>query len=223
MKRSDILMGTTKEYEGKRLIPTSKEILSDKGVDYRVYSSLQAKSKRSIDEKHRYIKVKDLKMKPWAEELSIEGISITRQTLRTKLNYLVKAKIVERKKVGEEQYYILPDNFEFYLLIDNRLLRFMTNTMSSNAIKVYFLYRSYTKYYGECKLTQKQILESIGLSTKADNNDVMISDINKLLSKLGLIYIYKEYMNSEGGGVKTPLTIKAVDEEKILKELKLVK
>lgn len=213
----------TKDYEGKRIIPTAREILSDKGVDYRVYSSLQAKSKRNLEENHRYIKVKDLKMKPWAEELSIEGISITRQTLRTKLNYLVKAKIVEKKKVGEEQYYILPTNFQFYLLIDNRLLRFMTNTMSSNAIKTYFLYRSYTKYYGECTLCQKQIVESIGLSPKADNNDVLITDINKLLSKLGLIYIYKNYQKESGGGVKTPLTIKTVDENKVLKDLKLVK
>lgn len=208
--------------EGKRYIPTDSIVFANKNLDMKVYSSLQEKSNWSTGENHRYIDISKIKMKPWADELSCGSDKITRQTLKKRLDYLIKAKVVKRKKINDVEYYILPQDFKFCIYIDNKLLRFMTNTLNSNTIKVYLIYRSYTNTYGCCKLTQEKILEKIGLCSKSNRNKVMISDINTLLRKLDLIYVYKDYKNTSSA-VKTPLTIVTLDERESLIKNKLIK
>ena len=194
------------------------DIISDKKIDYKTYGKIQVESYWNMEkkERHRYIYENGISFSEWAKDLGI-----SRQTVSKNFKYFVKCGLIKRIKDRSGKIcYLIPNGFNFYLKIEEKLLRIMSRSLSSNAIKVYLVYRSFNDHYGKpCTLSKKDVLERIGLNTKSNNNEDILTDINKTLETLGLIEITKIIVNDENGKVKKNLSIKTLP----YKDLKLVR
>lgn len=192
-------------------------ILNNKKIDYKTYSLVQCESYRnSVDnETHRYLYEKDISFKKWSEQ---NGFS--RNTVSKNFKYLVECGLI--KKI-EDKYgqicYLVPSGFERFIFVEEKLLRILSRSLSSNALKVYFVYRGFNDFYKKpCSITIRSILNRIGLSSKSGKNEQVIRDINRSLEAMGLIKINK-LLIQEDGKIINRLEITTIPYE----DLKLVK
>lgn len=173
-------------------ISSHKDFITNKKVDYRVYTSISAMSNRSRDKQgERYIYL-DKVNRNITELSEVLGISVS----------MLRKHISTLKKMNVEQFLLEEYNGKLVYRLnyaDSEGKNFVTvpmdkiplllNGLSNNCIKLYtvLLWACRT---GEKALTQDWLAEQIGLSKKTKR---AIKDNIDVLEKCGLIKVRREY------------------------------
>lgn len=189
----------SEQQEKKKLlfpITSEQEYMKDKKVNYLnyciliYYSNFQNTHDDKFDngnyDTHRFIyEDQIIKNKDEIEKFSKTKIETFIRNAR-KLSKLTDESMVtvDRTKEGKIVYKIRKTNK--YILIEEKLLRVLINTLSPNAIKVYIFLKWRLKQQGSI-ISRKEICENIGLSANSKRQLQEITDITKALQKLGLI------------------------------------
>lgn len=192
---------TTKEVF-KLPMPTSKQFLSKRGLNIKIYGYLMLNSNwggKYANENDRYLyKDKyDEVIKNACEDLNISQSTIKRHINKLKAND-IKAIIltkVDNKLVYKLNYGSFNTEtglLDKFVLIDNIALRKLVNAYSDYPLRIY-LYLLYTLRNGEKKINQKTLCEVVGLS---NNTRYVISDSVDALINGGFISVRCEYENS---------------------------
>lgn len=189
-------------------ITSSENNMKNKKCDYKTLAIMTLYSNFNQDEDHRYIYKNDIILnKDEIETLSKNKIDTIMRNVK-KLCKL-ESKVVEAKNTDNGIVYLInygeENNDEYgyktyrkYVTIEEEILRYLTDTGSSNLIKTYILlkYRCLDENLKpkETKLTRMDIADNIGLSIKSDNNLKTIGNILTSLAASNLITVHKEYV-----------------------------
>ena len=173
-------------------------IMADKKICDLTYGKITIESKFDIDKNQRYIKKSEVNLTAWAEALGI-----TRQTLGTRLKYLIKVGLVKEEK----DYYIMPIATEHFFDIEEKTFKQLVASAHKNLIRVYVCllgWHSYcqkqgTRYQFSCDSLNKELK----LTVNTDNREKtrLILDT---LERLGLIVI-SDYKVKVGKGERYEL------------------
>lgn len=193
----------TNEEQIRFPINSSKQNMKNKNCDYRIlaimtlYSNMTPKEisyEKGEEELYRYIyENKIVKFTEEIEELS----KIKIHTFLKKVMKLVNLESRPVSAVNTENngicYYINYTNIKGreYVTIEENILKKLIEIGDSSLIKVYILLRYMCKDEFK-KITNKYIVEQIGLSTKSRNNIQKVIEITKLLEENELIIKEKE-------------------------------
>lgn len=123
---------------------------------------------------------------------------ISLPTLKRRKAALIKCGILEQKKIKDNKTVYLLPALTKWAYIETDLLERLPKRLTSNAIKLYCLYRAYCndeKTGYKCKASQQWLCKSIGLSEKSYH---LITDYNRELIELGLINVEKVAYNENG-------------------------
>jgi len=183
-------------------MPTSKEFLSKRGLNIKIYGYLMLNSNwggKYANENDRYL-YKD----KWEEVIknACEDLNISQSTIKRHINKLkandIKA-IVLTKVDNKLVYKINYGSFntesgllDKYVLIDNIALRKLINAYSDYPLRIY-LYMLYALRNGEKRINQKTLCQVVGL---ASNTRYVISDSVDALINGGFIKVRCEYENN---------------------------
>ena len=165
-----------------RVIPRGEKYMNDKKVCELTYTKLQIESNWKQGEGHRYIYKEKINLSAWSRELGV-----SRQTLKTRLNYLKSAGLIREEK----EVYILEPIGEHLIYIPEDTLRILTNAMKKDTIKIYAYLGGWFKYkqrnrQGYYTFTRYSLIGEIGL--KRGNTTLQkVNDILLILNKLGLV------------------------------------
>lgn len=176
--------------KNSRIIPTEGEHMANKKFNIETYLILQTESNSSFEDKHRYIKIEDINYTRFAKET---GQSVN--TLKRNIDLLKTLGVVKQTKDG--LYYKIKNEFEYYVLFDERFIRKLLSHCRKNLVKVYLIYYKYSMNYGSSQITQDDVLKEIGLSSSSKKNKAMLKEINDILVSLGLIDVEKFVRNGK--------------------------
>lgn len=166
----------------KRVIPRGEKFMNDKKVCDLTYTKLQIESNWKQGENHRYIYKEKINLSEWSRELGV-----SRQTLKTRLNYLKSAGLIREDK----DVYILEPIGEHLIYIPEDTLRILTNAMKKDTIKIYAYLGGWFKYkqrnrQAHYTFTRYNLIAEIGL-VRGNTTLQKVNDILLVLNKLGLI------------------------------------
>lgn len=174
-----------------RQMPKKKEYMANKMYSDIVYAWIQVNSQWDKQSNTRWINKKDVKFTVIADELGI-----TRQTVSTRFKRLLDKDEKGNAGLGliiyndELQRYELsvlsPD---VAMLIEKGTLRTMISALNENTINVfiYLLNRYLANQEQSFDFTIEQIKVILGLSIKTRSNDYIITDILRILKRIGLL------------------------------------
>jgi DNA-binding MarR family transcriptional regulator len=173
-------------------ISSHKDFITNKKVDYRVYTSISAMSNRSIDkqgERYIYLDKVNRNIKELSEVLGI-SVSMLRKHISTLKKMNVEQFLLEEYN-GKLVYRLNYADSEGknFVTVPMDKIPLLLNGLSNNCIKLYtvLLWACRT---GEKALTQDWLAEQIGLSKKTKR---AIKDNIDVLEKCGLIKVRREY------------------------------
>ena len=173
-------------------ISSHKDFITNKKVDYRVYTSISAMSNRSMDkqgERYIYLDKVNRNIKELSEVLGI-SVSMLRKHISTLKRMNVEQFLLEEYN-GKLVYRLNYADSEGknFVTIPMDKIPLLLNGLSNNCIKLYtvLLWACRT---GEKALTQDWLAEQIGLSKKTKR---AIKDNIDVLEKCGLIKVRREY------------------------------
>lgn len=174
-----------------RRIPTG-DLLKSKKTSFILYIKLQQMSFRNPNgiENYRYIPVSLINNTSLSKELKL-----SRPTIISRFRDLEELGLISYKEIDGQRYLILPNEGDFYVLVDIELIKLLLANCKEHFVKIYLLHKAYSTNYGEYYLTLEQIAEQIGLSK---THLQKIIDANKLLQKLGILQIIKEHKYENG-------------------------
>ena len=199
-------------------ISTDEKHLGDIKADYALYAYLITISNQNPDNRAERPYVYKNQLGTDKELLEkINGFvpkdeMISLPTLKRRKAALIKCGILEQKKIKDNKTVYLLPALTKWAYIETDLLERLPKRLTSNAIKLYCLYRAYCndeKTGYKCKASQAYLAKSIGLSEKSLK---LIIDYNRELLELGLITIEKIAYNDENG-YKTNNIIRTVPYE----------
>ena len=169
--------------QNSRQIPKTQQICSNKLYYDILYAYLQQISKKEGD--MRYFYKKDINFSKLAKELDV-----SRQTLSKRFKNFQNEniKLIEEIK-GTDKFKINELKKEDAALIEFKLLKLLTDTLTENSISVYvYLLNRY--YANNCEsfiFKLNDIKRMIGISVNSRNNNDLITNILFVLQKIGLI------------------------------------
>jgi biotin operon repressor len=173
-------------------ISSHKDFITNKKVDYRVYTSISAMSNRSRDkqgERYIYLDKVNRNIKELSEVLGI-SVSMLRKHISTLKKMNVEQFLLEEYN-GKLVYRLNYADSEGknFVTVPMDKIPLLLNGLSNNCIKLYtvLLWACRT---GEKALTQDWLAEQIGLSKKTKR---AIKDNIDVLEKCGLIKVRMEY------------------------------
>ena len=173
-------------------ISSHKDFITNKKVDYRVYTSISAMSNRSMDkqgERYIYLDKVNRNIKELSEVLGI-SVSMLRKHISTLKKMNVEQFLLEEYN-GKLVYRLNYADSEGknFVTVPMDKIPLLLNGLSNNCIKLYtvLLWACRT---GEKALTQDWLAEQIGLSKKTKR---AIKDNIDVLEKWGLIKVRREY------------------------------
>lgn len=173
-------------------ISSHKDFITNKKVDYRVYTSISAMSNRSMDkqgERYIYLDKVNRNIKELSEVLGI-SVSMLRKHISTLKRMNVEQFLLEEYN-GKLVYRLNYADSEGknFVTVPMDKIPLLLNGLSNNCIKLYtvLLWACRT---GEKALTQDWLAEQIGLSKKTKR---AIKDNIDVLEKCGLIKVRREY------------------------------
>ena len=173
-------------------ISSHKDFITNKKVDYRVYTSISAMSNRSRDkqgERYIYLDKVNRNIKELSEVLGI-SVSMLRKHISTLKKMNVEQFLLEEYN-GKLVYRLNYADSESknFVTVPMDKIPLLLNGLSNNCIKLYtvLLWACRT---GEKALTQDWLAEQIGLSKKTKR---AIKDNIDVLEKCGLIKVRREY------------------------------
>lgn len=173
-------------------ISSHKDFITNKKVDYRVYTSISAMSNRSRDkqgERYIYLDKVNRNIKELSEVLGI-SVSMLRKHISTLKKMNVEQFLLEEYN-GKLVYRLNYADSEGknFVTVPMDKIPLLLNGLSNNCIKLYtvLLWACRT---GEKALTQDWLAEQIGLSKKTKR---AIKDNIDVLEKCGLIKVRREY------------------------------
>ena len=173
-------------------ISSHKDFITNKKVDYRVYTSISAMSNRSRDkqgERYIYLDKVNRNIKELSEVLGI-SVSMLRKHISTLKRMNVEQFLLEEYN-GKLVYRLNYADSEGknFVTVPMDKIPLLLNGLSNNCIKLYtvLLWACRT---GEKALTQDWLAEQIGLSKKTKR---AIKDNIDVLEKCGLIKVRREY------------------------------
>lgn len=182
-------------------IATKQNFMKDKKINYNNYAILVLFSNfqdvndnleegfEGVYDDDRYIyENKILKNKEEIEEMSNTKIETFIKTSRkiAKITNNEMIGVRRLKKTGKVVYDLFKGNY--FVRIEEDILRVMCNGFSSNTIKIYcFLKWRLENHRDGDYITRKEIAENIGLSSKANKNLQLIKDCSKILENNFLI------------------------------------
>ena len=170
--------------KNSRIVPTESQYIENKKFNMELYLKLQVESNSSFQDKHRYIKVNDINYTRFSKD-----IGVTPKTLRNGIDELKISKIVFETSDGT--YLKIKNQFEYYMLFDEKFIRKLLDLRVKNLIKVYLIYYSYSKQYGAYKKPKEETLKALGMCGKNSRGKQKLKEINDILESHGLIYIKK--------------------------------
>lgn len=167
-------------------MPSDKESVKNKNL--LTYSCMILQSNyNSSDEfdDRRYLYKNKLDLKEMENTMKI-----SQRTIKSRINMLIKTDLVET--VQTEDGLVYKFNYKkddkYFVEIENDILKQLCHT-SSNVIATYILMKYHLRD-GAKQMTREFIAEEIGLSSSSER---LVTDITKVLAKLGLIAIYEHY------------------------------
>lgn len=173
-------------------ISSHKDFVSNRKVDYRVYTSLSAMSNREPDEygkRYIYLDKVDKNLKELSEILGISR-SMLQKHIRALRKMNVEQFLLEEHN-GKLVYRLNYSDSEGknFVTVPMDKIPLLLNGLSNNCIKLYtvLLWACRT---GEKALTQSWLAEQIGLSKRTEK---AIKDNIAVLEKCGLIKVRKEF------------------------------
>lgn len=187
--------------EGQRQMPKEQQITASKSYTDILYGYLQSICKLDYipnqKDRVKYIMKKDITI----VELS-KAINKTRQTTSKRLKKLIELGLVEEL---EDRYILptLPSNKAF--LVPSPTLRILNTTLKENTISIYiYLLNRYIANYEEPYFFYlDRLKEYIGISTKAKENNYIITDILLILKQLNLIDYEVKKIRNDNGQIQT--------------------
>ena len=186
--------------EGNKFpITSSKQNLMNKKIDYKVLLLMTLLSNKQLEEDidgngqelWRYLYRNKL---THYQEL-VENISKNKlETIIKTINKMAKldCRVVNiRKTEGNDIVYDInyTNNMREFVTIDTKIMEALIHSFNSTAIKVYVLLK-YMCRNGKKKITQKWLIEQIGLSSKSNNNYSIITSITDELACGGYVNKY---------------------------------
>lgn len=183
-------------------MPTSKEFLSKRGLNIKIYGYIMLNSNWG----NKYANPNDryLYKEKWEEVIknACEDLNISQSTIKRHINKLKSndIKAITLTKVDNKLVYKLnygsfnkdTGMIDKYVLIDNIALRKLINAYSDYPLRIY-LYMLYALRKGEKRITQKTLCEVVGIS---NNTRYVISDCVDSLIDGGFISVRCEYENN---------------------------
>ena len=173
-------------------ISSHKDFITNKKVDYRVYTSISAMSNRSRDkqgERYIYLDKVNRNIKELSEVLGI-SVSMLRKHISTLKKMNVEQFLLEEYN-GKLVYRLNYADSEGknFVTVPMDKIPLLLNGLSNNCIKLYTVLLWVCRT-GEKALTQDWLAEQIGLSKKTKR---AIKDNIDVLEKCGLIKVRREY------------------------------
>ena len=160
--------------------------LNNKSIDGRLYAYLQSKSFpiKVDDEYETRVEKFDLgSQKTFCQAVKIKSP----KTLRKYLSALITTGYLEDRG----SYYVLPQRERMYLPIPLDTVRFLSNTIKEDVIKIYVYLgqrHKYAKSRGTTYVfTIKEICQHLGLSTTSQNSRAFVKDGLNVLAGCKLI------------------------------------
>lgn len=196
-----------------RQMPKKREYMADKKYNDKVYAWLQVNSHWDIENNIRWIAKKEVQFTAMAKDLNI-----SRQTASMRFKRLLDVDDKGNEGIGLVIYNVKEKRYELSLLqsdvamlIEQITLRKMMSTFNENTINtyIYLLSRYIANNEQEFEFTIKQVKDAVGLSTKSDGNNYIITDILDVLKELGLLK-HQLVMKAREGDVKTVYVIKGM-------------
>ena len=183
---------------------SEETFLNDKLVDGELYAYFQTLSVKKVLENGE-CETRVYFDKIPSQVKICEAISIgSPKTYRKRLNYLIEQGYLTKK----EDYYVLNNKEEFYLLIPLDTLNFLLDVFKEYIIKIYvylgqqFFWKK-SQGYSCYEFTSQEVAEHIGLKTKGNSRTYeVIRNALDALDGLGLIR-YVSYF--DGGCAKKKL------------------
>lgn len=195
MKKNEIRMSC---------ISTDEKHLGDIKADYALYAYLITISNQNPNDRTERPYVYKNKLGTNKEllekinEFVPQDKKISLSTLNRRKSALIKCGILEQKKIkNNEKVYFLPALTK-WAYIETDLLERLPKRLTSNAIKLYCLYRAFSndeKKGYKCEASQQWLSKTIGLS---ENSYHLITEYNRELLELGLINIKKIAYDENG-------------------------
>lgn len=175
------------------MFPNDSNFLANKLINDIIISYLYLKSKRDLEEKHRYVK----KYRGFLARMS-RDLQISKSTLTYHIQNLIKSKFIKEIENQGNTYYILPTPDKRFTLINQETLYFLVRNFRINLIKVYI----YLKYLWDTRERRTNLyftLKDLGLilgyeESYTDNTDFTkhMREILYILNQVKLIEITEQ-------------------------------
>lgn len=173
-------------------------IMADKKICDLTYGKITIESKFDKEKNQRYISKSEVNLSAWAEVLGI-----TRQTLSTRLKYLIKVGLVQENK----EYYIMPIATEHFFDIEEKTFKQLVASAHKNLIRVYVCllgwHRHCQKQGTKYQFSIDSLNRELKLTVNTDNRE-KTSLIIDTLERLGLIVV-SDYKVKVGKGERFEL------------------
>lgn len=193
-----------------RQIPSNELYTADKKYNDLLYGILQEMSYIS-KENIRYINKSDINYVKLAQKLNL-----TRQTVSTRFKHLLEIGLI-RYEESDKRYQLCSVDKTLCSLVPFETLRKLNNTLNQNTISiyVYLLKRFIANGEKPYQVLMTQMKKFIGITTSTTSNNIVITDILRILQLLKLIdleYIKekKEEKTCSSTSYKTNIIIKTV-------------
>lgn len=211
---------------GVRVFPTKGEFMGNKKLNDIIYGFFQTKSFLTADRRRYCIKseVTAAKVINYFKTLPdpIEAPASER-TIRDMIKLFIADGLLTEGSIDKQKVYFLHElEPGKYVYIKTETLRFLTNTATSNVIKVYaFLKKKqqqhidlgYTEPY---RFSKSKLLEVIGYSTSNHSDNMkMINDILDSLINNGLIQCHREWVKTTSDATTQYFILDGVSEDYI--------
>ena len=194
--------------KNSRQMPKQEEVCSQTNYCDKIYAYLQVNS--HLQDGIRIVP------KALAKYTTIhENLNISRQTVSTKMKYLVEMGFIIPPAPGQDYYIIQELEKTDAFLIPYQTLSIMLSALSENSINLYiYLFKLFIAHnYKQCSFTIAACKAFCGFGTKSTSNNYIITDILKVLKTLGLIDYYVANVPGEKGGIKTTYFLTDVKQE----------
>lgn len=186
----------------KILLPSDVKEISNKNFSYETYITMYGNS-TFIPNKNKEDRIinKDL----YSAIKFSEQAGLSYNSFDKKLEYLIDKEYI----ISNDNEFIINNKINTsYVLSDSKTIKKLLDKKIKNIIRVFIIYCKYTNLFGQCTLTQKEVLEQIGLKNNSKNL-AALRNINNALEELGLIEI-KRSRKKVAGKLVTYLNIKKI-------------
>jgi len=194
-----VAIGIPKDNIVRFPISTDEKNMKNKSFDYKLLAILTLFSKHTPGEDHRYITKDDIilneeKIQELSKKKTNTIIKNVRKLSRMQGNTVI-AKIINGKIIYIINY--KNEDGRKYVLIEEKLLRYLADTSSSNLIKVYLLLKYRCNEETETKVTRQSLADGIGLCGNSGDSKMTITNILNDLTDKHLIEKSNRYINIE--------------------------